>query len=130
MYIISELNTWSHICFSWSSWSLTGMIYLNGSAIMDRVIKFNELHHATELKIKTGGVVVLGQDQDAFGGGFHKEDAFVGELQGVQLWDERFKDPYVKHIGKPDSTHTGNILAWTKSAMAIRDVYVERCNLE
>ena len=34
-----------------------------------------------------GGYWVIGQDQDSVGGGFDAEDAFVGEVTEVHVWN-------------------------------------------
>ena len=38
--------------------------------------------------IKPGGSLVLGQDQDMLADDFNVEEAFVGELSQVNLWDK------------------------------------------
>lgn len=38
--------------------------------------------------IPPGGTVVLGQDQNRLAGDFDPQEAFVGELTGVNVWDK------------------------------------------
>ena len=38
-------------------------------------------------KIRAGGTLVLGQDQDKLAGDFDAEETFVGELSQLNVWD-------------------------------------------
>ena len=38
-------------------------------------------------KIRAGGTLVLGQDQDKLTGDFDAEETFVGELSQLNVWD-------------------------------------------
>ncbi|NWR53701.1 SAMP protein, partial [Regulus satrapa] len=69
-----------HVCVSWES--STGIVgfWFNGKPWPRKGLQ----------KGYTVGVpasIVLGQDQDSFGGGFDAQQSFVGEISSVYMWD-------------------------------------------
>lgn len=75
-----DLDTWNHVCFTWSSTNgdyrfyKDGMVVGSGSGM------------AKGHKITSGGTTVIAQEQDTMGGGFDKNQAFVGEVTKVNVW--------------------------------------------
>ena len=51
--------------------------------------------------------IILGQEQDSFGGKFDAKQSFVGEIWYVSLWDHVVS---LKNLCFP--CYTGNILNW------------------
>ncbi|XP_062367196.1 mucosal pentraxin-like [Cinclus cinclus] len=75
-----SLGESEHICFSWES--STGIVgfWFNGKPWPRKGLQ----------KGYTVGVpayIVLGQDQDSFGGSFDAQQSFVGEISSVYMWD-------------------------------------------
>ncbi|KFQ60317.1 Mucosal pentraxin, partial [Pelecanus crispus] len=69
-----------HVCASWES--ATGIVRF----------WFNEKPWPRKglqrgYTVGAEGVIVLGQEQDAFGGGFDAQQSFVGEISSVYMWD-------------------------------------------
>jgi hypothetical protein len=69
---------WQHICFTWSAASQLKVLYINGQKVAEEIT-------ATGRKITSGGVLILGQDQDTVGGGFQISQTFGGEIYRLQI---------------------------------------------
>ncbi|KAM6106599.1 LOW QUALITY PROTEIN: serum amyloid P-component [Pterocles gutturalis] len=70
---------WEHVCASWESDTGIAEFWLNGKPWPRK-----------GLQRGYGGAeaaILLGQEQDAFGGGFDVYNSFSGELADVYLWD-------------------------------------------
>jgi hypothetical protein len=73
-------GAWHHIVVTWRSSDGRLVVYKDAaSAYLG--------HAAPGAKITPNGVLILGQEQDAFGGGFHPDQAFVGILDEVLVFD-------------------------------------------
>ncbi|KAG8554266.1 hypothetical protein GDO81_003737 [Engystomops pustulosus] len=70
---------WHHICISWNSQSQIMSLYADGEIKNSYKISVSE-------KIITGGIFIIGQDQDSYGGTFKKEESFSGNITGLNVW--------------------------------------------
>lgn len=76
---LSYRPSWEHVCVSWES--ATGLVelWLDGKRWPRKGIMKGQ-------SISAEASIVLGQDQDNFGGGFDIKEAFVGEIKDVYMW--------------------------------------------
>ncbi|XP_043539147.1 C-reactive protein-like [Chiloscyllium plagiosum] len=94
-----------HICVTWDS--LTGLItfWING------VRSLRKVGHQGGM-VGGGGIVILGQEQDQEGGGFDRQQSFVGELTDVNLWDHVLSPTDIKVLNRGCHRAGGNIINW------------------
>ena len=85
--------TWYHTCFSWNAGSQHEELYLNGDKVSERISAANN-------KLPTGGTLILGQEQDTLGGGFDINQAFGGEIYGLQVFKRRLSAAEVGDMHK------------------------------
>nr|DBA18165.1 TPA: hypothetical protein GDO54_016447 [Pyxicephalus adspersus] len=78
--IDTEVLDWQHTCVSWDSSTGVIQLWINGKLYPRRVSK-----KGATIGPKTS--IVLGQDQDSFGGGFDINQSFSGEKSDVHMWD-------------------------------------------
>ncbi|NWU18738.1 MPTX protein, partial [Cephalopterus ornatus] len=71
---------WQHVCASWESATGIAQFWLNGKPWPRKGLQKGYAVGAT-------AAVLLGQEQDGFGGGFDPYNSFCGELADVYLWD-------------------------------------------
>ena len=79
-------SSWIHIAVTWQSidggWDfyVNGFLYTSGSGLQ------------AGSYVKGGGSLVVGQEQDSFGGAFVRSEAFIGELSqvGCSLYSTKF----------------------------------------
>ncbi|XP_020633966.3 C-reactive protein-like [Pogona vitticeps] len=73
-------SDWEHICVSWDS--ATGLVEL---WVDDHLLP--RMGMKKGYSINPEASIVLGQDQDSFGGGFDINQSLVGEISDVYMWD-------------------------------------------
>ncbi|NXA11341.1 SAMP protein, partial [Sapayoa aenigma] len=71
---------WEHVCASWES--TTGIV---GFWFNAKPWPRKGLQRGYTVGAKAS--IVLGQDQDSFGGSFEDRQSFVGEMTSVYMWD-------------------------------------------
>ena len=69
--------------------------------------------------IKSNGIVILGQDQDNYGGGFEQHQSFKGEMYGVNMWNKVLSSSEILHMSKNCSNGIGNYLRWKDFATGL-----------
>ncbi|XP_023372176.1 mucosal pentraxin-like [Otolemur garnettii] len=89
-----------HVCTSWESASGIAELWVNGKLLGRKGVRKG---YTVGLDAK----IILGQEQDSFGGKFDIAQSLVGEIWDVTLWDHvlPLKDMC-------DSCYSGNILNW------------------
>ena len=74
-------NEWYHYCMTWKSGALD--VYING-------IKIRTTGNAPTGAIIKGGILMLGQEQDNNpGGGFKKNEWFLGEIYNLNVFKKK-----------------------------------------
>ncbi|XP_067328770.1 C-reactive protein-like [Anolis sagrei] len=71
---------WEHICVSWASATGLVTLWLDGEPLPRMGLQKG-------YSISPEASIVLGQDQDSFGGGFDASQSFVGEMKDLYMWD-------------------------------------------
>ncbi|XP_055259780.1 C-reactive protein-like [Moschus berezovskii] len=94
----------THICASWESASGIAELWVDGKP---RVRKSLE----KGASLGTDASIILGQEQDAFAGGFDRNQCLVGDIGDVNMWDfvlspEEINTVYV------GGTLSPNVLNW------------------
>ncbi|XP_004714866.1 mucosal pentraxin-like [Echinops telfairi] len=89
-----------HLCVSWESVSGIAELWVNGKPLGRKGVRKGYTLGA-EAKI------ILGQEQDSYGGGFDAKQSFVGEIWDVSLWDHVLPLKYMCA-----SCHGGNVIDW------------------
>lgn len=71
---------WEHVCASWESATGVAEFWLNGKPWPRKGLQ-------KDYVVGAEAAILLGQEQDAFGGGFDVRQSFVGEISDVYMWD-------------------------------------------
>ena len=71
---------WHYVCVTWDGQSSHVKMYLDGIYKAGIAAKHFQV-------IAKDGFLVIGQEQDSFGGGFDKNQNFIGELTAVNIWN-------------------------------------------
>ena len=77
-----SIGEWYHYCLCWSISSRAGVIYHNGR-------QTGSFTTPTERRLTLNGYLVLGQDQDTYGGGFQSSQSFGGELFKLNVFSRK-----------------------------------------
>ncbi|XP_053133240.1 C-reactive protein-like [Hemicordylus capensis] len=70
---------WEHVCVSWEASSGLVAFWWNRQPLPRKTLMKGQT-------ISTEASILLGQEQDAFGGGFNINQSFVGEMEDVNMW--------------------------------------------
>lgn len=77
-HVILLKNEWYHLCVTWSASSSKMNYYVNGVAV-------DSINHSAS-SVRAGGILILGQDQDLYGGGFDVSQTFGGDLYQLNVF--------------------------------------------
>uniref|UniRef100_A0A8C3J9J3 C-reactive protein n=1 Tax=Calidris pygmaea TaxID=425635 RepID=A0A8C3J9J3_9CHAR len=93
-----------HVCASWES--TTGIVgfWLNGKPWPRKGLQRG-------YTVGAEAAIVLGQEQDTFGGGFDAQQSFVGEMSSVYMWDSGISTVEVR-AAMHDSPKKAPIFGW------------------
>ncbi|HEX5219301.1 MAG TPA: LamG-like jellyroll fold domain-containing protein [Verrucomicrobiae bacterium] len=72
-------GAWHHLAVTWST---SGNLQL----FKDGVLAYSTNNFQIGASMDTSGTLILGQDQDSFGGGFDPTQALLGEIDEVRIW--------------------------------------------
>lgn len=72
-------GSWNHQCVTWALSTLRYNVYLNGKLVATGTT-------VAGYTLTTGGVLVLGQEQDSLAGDFVADEAFGGRLYQLNMW--------------------------------------------
>ncbi|MFP4340300.1 MAG: LamG-like jellyroll fold domain-containing protein [Cyclobacteriaceae bacterium] len=98
-------NEWHHYAISWDGNTLKA--YRDGEKLTERT-------PSNPGPIPGGGTLVLGQEQDAVGGGFDATQAYVGDLDELRIWKKARTDQEImrnyRSMITTDATNTNDDL--------------------
>nr|QDC17492.1 SAP [Boleophthalmus pectinirostris] len=100
----NQLNKWHSVCGTWDAASGLVQLWVNG--------KHSSIKFVTNSIINEPMSIVLGQEQDSFGGGFSSSQSFVGMIRDVHMWDKILSPCEIRYYSNELSFPPGNILSW------------------
>lgn len=112
---------WHHACFIWSS--IQGKYWF----YVDRRLTSTGSRFQKGYEIPAGGSLVLGQEQDAVGGGFDSSEAFVGSLAGFAMWSRALSPGEVSGIATGKGLPRGTVLTLADASAIHGDVRKVDC---
>ncbi|XP_028566405.2 mucosal pentraxin-like [Podarcis muralis] len=71
---------WEHVCFGWESATGIAEFWMNGKPWPRKGLRKGYV-------VGSGAFILLGQEQDRFGGTYDSYNSFSGELTDVYMWD-------------------------------------------
>ncbi|XP_078363951.1 neuronal pentraxin-1-like [Oculina patagonica] len=99
---------WHHICASWENTAGSLSFYKDG------VLSANHTNFKTGYMIRSGGSLVLGQDQDSLAGGFQRSQSFQGLMTNLNVWDYVLCQNDIARISKAClHEEPGTVYKWT-----------------
>ncbi|XP_013875818.1 carbonic anhydrase 6 [Austrofundulus limnaeus] len=103
---------WTNYCVTWSSHTGGAELWVNGKVGEQRYLR-------SSYTISPGGVFILGKDQDGLLG-ISNDDAFVGKLTDVNVWDYVLSAADIRNqmSCKNTSAVVGNVLSWGSTKLS------------
>ncbi|XP_053552075.1 C-reactive protein isoform X2 [Bombina bombina] len=96
---------WKHTCVTWDSDTGVVQLWINGKLYPRKVSKKGFSFNA-----KTS--IILGQEQDSFGGGFDIKQSFVGEITDLHMWDYVLEPLDIQKALLGFTSTNGNVISW------------------
>lgn len=93
-----------HICTSWESVSGIIELWVDGKAQVRKSLQKGYF-------VGTEAMIILGQDQDSFGGSFDANQSFVGDIGDVNMWDFVLSPKEIDMVYS-GGTFSPNVLSW------------------
>ncbi|XP_062919506.1 adhesion G-protein coupled receptor D2-like [Mobula hypostoma] len=105
---------WHHVCLSWTSHGGSWAIAADGS------VTASGDHLYISEDIGAGGVFIIGQEQDTFGGSFKKDESFIGNITQLHIWDRLLNASEIQALaGDCVVVPLGLYFQWNLSAFEI-----------
>ncbi|KAL2086613.1 hypothetical protein ACEWY4_017672 [Coilia grayii] len=101
----AKLNSWNSVCATWDSITGLSQLWINGKPGSRKFIFKGGTLAGTP-------IVILGLDQDAYGGGFNQNDAFIGQLTDVHMWDRVIAPCEINNFSENKKFQGGNLINW------------------
>ncbi|XP_037360370.2 C-reactive protein-like isoform X2 [Talpa occidentalis] len=93
-----------HVCASWDSASGIAEFWVDGKPNVRKSLKKG-------YSVGTDASIVLGQEQDSFGGSFDKDQSLVGDIGDVNMWDSVLSPEQISTL-YAGGTFSPNVLNW------------------
>ncbi|XP_057552784.1 serum amyloid P-component-like [Hippopotamus amphibius kiboko] len=94
-----------HICTNWESSTGIAEFWVNGKPLVKKGLKRG-------YSVGANPRIVLGQEQDSYGGGFDKAQSFVGEIGDLYMWDSVLSPQEILFVYQGSSSLKPTILDW------------------
>nr|XP_004541470.3 mucosal pentraxin-like [Maylandia zebra] len=100
-----KLNTWNAICSTWDATSGIIQLWVNGKPSSRKFV-------SSGFNISEPMSIVLGQEQDSYGGEFDINQSFIGMISDVHMWDYTMSSCEIQNYSDELSFTLGNVLNW------------------
>ncbi|XP_019126810.2 C-reactive protein-like [Larimichthys crocea] len=119
-----DTDDWNSVCWTWESQHGLTTLWVNGKRSARKILR--------DKAIITGAPsIVLGQDQDTYGGGFDQNQSFVGDLTDVHLWDSVISPCQIRFFMEGSAFNPGNLVNWNDLQYSITgSVHVENSDFD
>ncbi|PFX15264.1 C-reactive protein [Stylophora pistillata] len=101
-------DTWKHLCLTWENSQGVAKLYRDG-----KVIEQKTNTNSKNAIVKSGGALVLGQEQDSVAGGYDPKQTLHGRLAGVNVWDKVLSESDIAAQYTSCSIPHGSVLKWS-----------------
>ncbi|KAK4314734.1 hypothetical protein Pmani_013987 [Petrolisthes manimaculis] len=94
---------WQHFCHVFSEGRYQQ--YIDGKKVLSGVLD------VTRTYLLFNGSLIIGQEQDTFGGGFVSTEIFRGQMAQFNIWDKEMQEEQIRDIASCQLDYQGNILS-------------------
>lgn len=93
------LRQWLSVCVAMDLESRLVSLLVDGNIVQHKLGTLSE----SQLRVRGGGILLVGQDQDSYGGGFTNTQSLSGTLADLRVYDRVLSDDDMLVYGKCDS---------------------------
>lgn len=99
---IPEVPT--YICVSWESATGIVELWVDGKPKVRKSLQKG-------YSVGPNASIILGQEQDSYGGGFDENQSFVGDIGDVDMWDHALSPQHIRQVHAGEA-FSPNVLNW------------------
>ncbi|KAK6624931.1 hypothetical protein RUM44_011795 [Polyplax serrata] len=122
-YVVTDIEAndgfWHFICVTWESKEGRWAVFLDGSLFSNGTLL------SKDSVIPGGGKLVVGQEQDTFGGGFNDVESFAGEMTQFDIWSTVLNSSEIMALYEDCDNVYGNFMGWPKLLQNLHGDIVE-----
>ncbi|XP_070783491.1 C-reactive protein-like [Enoplosus armatus] len=119
-----DTDEWNSVCWTWDSTHGLTTLWVNGKRSARSIL-------AQGATLTGAPIIVLGQDQDSYGGAFDRTQSFVGDITDVHLWDSVISPCEIRFFMEGNAITPGNLLNWKNLRFSTTgSVYVEKSDFD
>ncbi|XP_048126140.1 serum amyloid P-component-like [Alosa alosa] len=108
-------NKWNSVCATWNSQTGIAQLWVNGKPSTRKGVRRGS-------NISGTPSIILGQEQDSYGGKFDKAQSFVGMLTDVHMWDTVLPYPEIAlYMNGIPQKISGNVINWSSLDFTIKE---------
>nr|XP_023016002.1 sushi, von Willebrand factor type A, EGF and pentraxin domain-containing protein 1-like [Leptinotarsa decemlineata] len=110
-YVVTDVylndGHWHHVCANWRSMDGSYEVFVDG------VLTKNGSGLSTGVHIQGYGNMIIGQEQDIFGGRFSQSESFVGKMAYIDVWSKALTyQEVLTHNSDCNESFFGDLYAW------------------
>ncbi|XP_056395032.1 adhesion G-protein coupled receptor D2 [Hyla sarda] len=110
--MFSNDGQWHHICITWQKWNETINLYADGESRTSFRIPASE-------DIIMGGIFIIGQDQDSYGGTFKEKESFSGNITGLNVWAKVLSKEQIQKLSLCSKVELDFVFKWSTHHLEI-----------
>ncbi|XP_073447658.1 uncharacterized protein [Aquarana catesbeiana] len=104
---LDRSKEWQHICLTWESKHGRTELWVNGRRYTNGVYRRGH-------QVRSGGIAMLGQDQDELGSNFERSQSFVGKIKDLNMWNKVLSLKTLKSMFRGKEKTKGNVFDWSE----------------
>nr|XP_061789610.1 serum amyloid P-component-like [Nerophis lumbriciformis] len=98
-------NTWHTFCATWESEKGIAQLWIDEEPTVKKFVHSGQ-------PISGRPSIVLGQEQDKYGGGFDVSQSFIGEISQLHMWDYVILPHEIRRYTEGNNFAPGNVFNW------------------
>uniref|UniRef100_A0A8C5Q9I2 Adhesion G protein-coupled receptor D2 n=1 Tax=Leptobrachium leishanense TaxID=445787 RepID=A0A8C5Q9I2_9ANUR len=111
--MFSNDHQWHHFCITWQKSNGTWSFYADGNQ------KATSTMISASKDIMRGGIFIVGQDQDSYGGAFKMKESFSGNITHLNIWRRVLNNDEVEQARACRIPEKQIIFGWKKHKLEI-----------
>uniref|UniRef100_A0A674A7P7 Pentraxin family member n=1 Tax=Salmo trutta TaxID=8032 RepID=A0A674A7P7_SALTR len=115
-----KMNEWNSVCGTWDASTGLTQLWVNGKPSARKALQAGGSISGTLS-------IILGQDQDAYAGGFDVNDSFYGHETDVHMWDRVLSPCEIQSYMKGEVLSPGNVVNWNALKDTRHEIEIMGC---
>ncbi|XP_067092941.1 serum amyloid P-component-like isoform X2 [Osmerus mordax] len=116
------LNQWNSLCATWETTTGLAQVWLNSKPSPRKSV-------SPGYSITGIPSIILGQEQDSYGGSFEAAQSFVGSLTDVYMWDSVLSPKEIQYYMTGILVRPGNVVDWRQMEFTSTGAVVEETSV-